>query len=332
MANRDHFGHRRRGRAVRAVAGAVSGVVSGVVAAAALPVGAAGPEPAAAPAVVAAPAVPQTGRLVLSANPATRLAPVPAGIASAAASIELRATIAASFSFTSAATPPPDPAAGLLALGFPGDLGHGDRNAAVQVVQQRLVDLHFEPGPVDGTFGADTTTAVQSFQKVTGRDPTGVVDADLWDALQQPLDVAPMVEGAGPTRAEVDLDRQLLVLWVDGQVRLVTRVSTGALGVTPTPPGRFHVQRRVAGWDPGPHGALYNPLYFNGGIAFHGFASVPLRPASHGCVRIPMVIAEYFPSLIANGTEVYVVDAKHPGIPFDQPAPEQAPPPADAGA
>jgi peptidoglycan hydrolase-like protein with peptidoglycan-binding domain len=326
MANRDHSGHRRRGRAVLAVAGAVSGVV-----AAALPVGAAGPEPAAAPLAAEATGIPLTGRLVLSANPATRLAPVPAGIASAAATIELRATIAASFAFTAAATAP-SPVAGLLALGFPGDLGQGDHSAAVQAVQQRLVELHFEPGPIDGNFGADTTTAVQSFQKITGRDPTGVVDADLWDALQQPLDVAPMVEGAGATRAEVDLDRQLLVLWVDGQVRLVTRVSTGALGVTPTPPGRFHVQRRVRGWDPGPHGALYNPLYFNGGIAFHGFASVPLRPASHGCVRIPMVIAEYFPSLIDNGTEVYVVDARHPGIPFDQPAPEQPPPPADAGA
>jgi lipoprotein-anchoring transpeptidase ErfK/SrfK len=92
------------------------------------------------------------------------------------------------------------------------------------------------------------------------------------------------------------------------------------------------VLRRVRGWDPGPHGALYNPLYFNGGIAFHGFGSVPLRPASHGCVRIPMTIAEDFPSMVANGTEVYVVDGDHPGIPFDQPAPDPPPPPPDAGA
>ena len=250
---------------------------------------------------------------------------------SAAAAIELRATLSASFSFTAPAATPAPPSEGLLAVGFPGDLAGGDRSTAVQAVQQRLVELHFEPGPVDGNFGADTTTAVQSYQKVTGRDPSGVVDEELWSALQQPLDLAPMVEGASPTRAEVDLDRQLLVLWRDGQVILITRVSTGALGVTPTPPGRFHVLRRITGWDPGPHGSLYNPLYFNGGIAFHGYGSVPLRPASHGCVRIPMVIAEYFPDLVENGTEVYVVDERHPGVPFDQPAPEQPPPPADAG-
>jgi len=319
MANSDHSGHRRR--ALLAAAGCVAGVVASAV-----PVGAAGTEP------VAAPTAPVPGRLVLSANPETRLAPRAVDLVSAAASIELRASIADSFAFTAPVTPPPSPADGLLAVGFPGDLAQGDHSAAVQVVQQRLVELHFEPGPVDGSFGADTTTAIQSFQNVTGRDPTGVVDADLWDALQQPLDLAPMVDGAAPTRVEVDLDRQLLVLWQDGQVRLITRVSTGALGVTPTPPGRFHVQRRVAGWDPGPHGALYNPLYFNGGIAFHGFGSVPLHPASHGCVRIPMVIADEFPGLVANGTEVYVVNAGHPGIPFTQPAPPQAPPPADVGA
>jgi peptidoglycan hydrolase-like protein with peptidoglycan-binding domain len=315
MANRDHSGH--GWTAALAVLGAAAAVVS-----VAVPVGAGGPDPLASP---------LTGRLLLAANPDTRLAPAPSDPASAAASIELRATIAASFAFTAPATPPAGPVDALLAIGFPGDLGQGDRSAAVQIVQQRLADLHFEPGPVDGTFGADTTTAIQTFQKVTGRDPTGVVDADVWSALQQPLDLAPMVAGAAPTRAEVDLDRQVLVLWKDGQVALVTRVSSGKRS-TPTPPGRFHVLRRVAGWDPGPHGALYNPLYFNGGIAFHGFASVPLSPASHGCVRIPMTVAQEFPGMVDNGTEVYVVDAAHPGIPFDQPAPEQAPPPPDAGA
>jgi lipoprotein-anchoring transpeptidase ErfK/SrfK len=319
MANRDHSGHKLL--AALALAGSVGSVAASIA-----PVGAAGSEPVAAQAVA-----PLMARLVLAANPATRLAPPIVDPASAAATIELRAAIAASFAFTAPATPLPGPTEGLLAVGFPGDLAQGDRSTAVQVVQQRLVELHFEPGPVDGSFGGDTTTAVQSFQKVTGRDPSGVVDAELWDALQQPLDVAPMVPGGAPTRAEVDLDRQLLVLWQDGRVQLITRVSTGARA-TRTPPGRFHVLRRVSGWDPGPHGSLYNPLYFNGGIAFHGFGSVPLSPASHGCVRIPMTIAEHFPDMVANGTEVYVVDADHPGIPFDQPAPEPAPPPPDAGA
>ena len=46
--------------------------------------------------------------------------------------------------------------------------------------------------------------------------------------------------------------------------------------------------------------------YFNGGIAVHGSGSVPATPASHGCVRIPMHIAERFPGLVANGESIEV--------------------------
>ena len=52
---------------------------------------------------------------------------------------------------------------------------------------------------------------------------------------------------------------------------------------------------------------MYNPYYFNGGIAVHGLASVPSYPASHGCARIPLAIAEYFPTLVSKGEAVYVV-------------------------
>ena len=35
-----------------------------------------------------------------------------------------------------------------------------------------------------------------------------------------------------------------------------------------------------------PLGLLYRPKYFYGGVAIHGFTSVPSQPASHGCVRL----------------------------------------------
>jgi hypothetical protein len=69
-------------------------------------------------------------------------------------------------------------------------------------------------------------------------------------------------------------------------------------------------------------------VYFNYGIAVHGMTSVPNYPASHGCVRIPMQIADYFPSLVKNGDQVFVFDGvKEPEAygaqppPFDQPDP-----------
>ena len=52
-------------------------------------------------------------------------------------------------------------------------------------------------------------------------------------------------------------------------------------------------------------GGMYNPVYFNYGIAIHGAPNVPNEPASHGCIRINNYLAESFPDLIhnASGTE-----------------------------
>ncbi|MGH1492402.1 MAG: L,D-transpeptidase family protein [Acidimicrobiales bacterium] len=42
-------------------------------------------------------------------------------------------------------------------------------------------------------------------------------------------------------------------------------------------------------------------------MAFHGASSVPLYPASHGCIRLPMHVAEYLPGELPNGTPVHVL-------------------------
>jgi hypothetical protein len=55
---------------------------------------------------------------------------------------------------------------------------------------------------------------------------------------------------------------------------------------------------------------MWNPVYFNYGIAVHGAKNVPTEPASHGCIRIPMFIADYFPSLVKNKDLVFVWDGK----------------------
>ena len=53
---------------------------------------------------------------------------------------------------------------------------------------------------------------------------------------------------------------------------------------------------------------MWNPVYFNYGIAVHGAGNVPQYPASHGCVRIPMHVGNYFPSLVAKGDQIFVFD------------------------
>jgi hypothetical protein len=57
-----------------------------------------------------------------------------------------------------------------------------------------------------------------------------------------------------------------------------------------------------------PLGEMYNPVFFISTVfAIHGDTYVPQGPASHGCVRIPMDVAAFFPKMVkAPGTQVHV--------------------------
>ena len=92
----------------------------------------------------------------------------------------------------------------------------------------------------------------------------------------------------------------MLFLVRDGQVVLISHVSTGATGNTPV--GTFHVYRKVVGFD----WVLYYPMYFLRGFAIHGYPDVPAYPASHGCVRIPMWLAPRLFAMNGYGTTVIV--------------------------
>ena len=63
----------------------------------------------------------------------------------------------------------------------------------------------------------------------------------------------------------------------------------------------------ITGWHTSSLGRLYNAQYFIGGYAIHGSLSVPEQPASHGCIRISMYSAEWFPSHAAKGMQVVVL-------------------------
>jgi lipoprotein-anchoring transpeptidase ErfK/SrfK len=167
----------------------------------------------------------------------------------------------------------------------------------VHVLEQRLRELRFALPSLDGYYGLETTQAVFAFQKVHGLALTGRLDARLWRLVSR---AQPPRARYGGTHIEVSKSRQVLFVVRDGKVTLVVHVSTGANGNTPL--GRFHVYRKVVGWD----WVLWYPMYFTGGFAIHGYPSVPAYPASHGCVRVPMWVA---PRLFATspwGQAVYV--------------------------
>lgn len=215
----------------------------------------------------------------------------------------------------------------------------GAKGEEVAAIQQRLIELRFDPGAADGVFGLGTTYAVQAFQKLQGMKPTGEVTPAVEAALASPTLPAPLVPDGGGDRVEIDLPRQLLFLYQGGDLRLISHISTGnkerycakgGCGTAITPVGAHRFMWRYPGWRTSRLGKLYNPVYFTGsGIAIHGSGSVPTYPASHGCVRIPMHIAEYFPGLVSKGDAVYVLDGKTDVGPAPALPAELPPPPPD---
>ncbi len=229
-----------------------------------------------------------------------------------------------------ATTTPTDPkalvqpaAVSLPLLGLGGGLGPGASGAEVEAYQQRLASVGFDPGTVDGQYGEDTTYAVEALQKLMGVTPNGTIGEPERVALNTFRYPDPLQVDGEANRTEIDVTKQVLTLYENHQVRLITTTSTGS-GIdycydTPrdnptrhvceqanTPSGRFTFKEYRDGWDKSPLGQLYNPFYFNGGIAVHGYPSVPTSAASHGCARIPMHIANYFHMLVHVGDPVYV--------------------------
>jgi lipoprotein-anchoring transpeptidase ErfK/SrfK len=176
------------------------------------------------------------------------------------------------------------------------DLRVGSHGASVRELERRLTGLHYAVRR-DGAYGSDDVDAVYAFEKVEGLARTGTVDAALWRRL---LTASVPHARYGGDHVEVDKTRQVIFIVRGGDVALVVPTSTGATGNTPL--GVWHVYRKVAGFD----WVLYYPSYFIGGFAVHGYPDVPPYPASHGCARIPMWIAQTVYSMIPYGTTVYV--------------------------
>ena len=198
-----------------------------------------------------------------------------------------------------------EPAPGYVATGrtleqmvFMPVLGPGSRGRSVYLLEHRLSELHYALAALDGYYGVDTADSVVAFQKLHGLPRTGSVDLRFWRELQRAHVPRPRYGG---DHVEVSKERQILFLVRDGRVTLVVPVSTGATGNTPV--GLWHVYSKVPGYNAK---EMYYSSFFVGAFAIHGYHSVPSYPASHGCVRIPLWVAQRVYSLIDYGTTVYI--------------------------
>ncbi len=180
--------------------------------------------------------------------------------------------------------------------------------------EQKLADLGYWTGPIDGVVDPATRAALIAFQKWEGRALTGRLTIDELEAIRNAA--APVPRDGNYAHVEVDINRQVLLL-VDEKERVrVLPVSTGTekpfvydgqTSIAYTPRGRFVVYEKGVGWEDNLPG-MYYANYISGGIAIHGSNNVPVQPASHGCIRIPVFAAREVSKLLKLGTIVLVYD------------------------
>lgn len=200
-------------------------------------------------------------------------------------------------------------------------LKYGVSGGDVKALQQRLAALKYYPGAADGKFGAYTLEAVWAFQEVQGLTVDGAVGPATARALQHPRAYRAHYPNGGRMRVEVNLRTRVLVVYRSGAVALISHISAGggyvyghgARAITPT--GHFRTTVYLPGWITVPLGTMYNSVFFiRTSYAIHGELTygpdgggVPLKPVSHGCVRIPYDIAQFFHTLVKTpGTSVYI--------------------------
>ena len=179
--------------------------------------------------------------------------------------------------------------------------------SSTRQAQQRLADLgYLLAADVDGKNGPVTQAGVIAFQKWERMGRTGTLNAATLKRLRSASRPTPRRKAPG-VRTEVLLDRQVTLAIRDNRVVRTLHVSTGKAS-TPTPPGEFKVYGRFAKWWSTPFSEwLLWASAFNGGIAFHQLADVPVVAASHGCVRLTAAQAKWLYGFIKVGTQVSVI-------------------------
>jgi lipoprotein-anchoring transpeptidase ErfK/SrfK len=159
-------------------------------------------------------------------------------------------------------------------------------------VEQKLADLGYHPGKVDGVITARTRQALCAWRETNGLPigRHGLRSSDVKSILAA-------TKRPSTTKANgiyVNKTCQVLYQVVNKSYRRIVRVSTGKPGYE-TPSGTGYVWKKWAGWhESGLYSGamMYDSIYFRKdrpGIALHGSASndlVKTYPASHGCVRV----------------------------------------------
>jgi len=173
----------------------------------------------------------------------------------------------------------------------------------VQLVQQQLAALHVYI-PQTGVYDLGTELALDAYHRLHGKGE-GHMTLD-------PPTLTDLLNGVGsfhvryPNQGhheEGDLSDQVLAYTDGANVQWLFPISSGKPS-TPTILGNFQVYLKEPGYLPD---GMYYSSFFHGGYAMHGYDPAPDYPASHGCMRLPIVdaIAAYNWVRIGDWTDTY---------------------------
>jgi peptidoglycan hydrolase-like protein with peptidoglycan-binding domain len=179
--------------------------------------------------------------------------------------------------------------------------GEGERGTDVLVLQRGLYKLGFAV-PVTGYYDPGTSRAVIAFRKTNGMERIGYASAEVFSkVLKGEGAFKPRFPKAG-YHVEFDWSRQVLAFVKRGRAVKTYHSSSGA-PATPTVFGTFTFYRKEPGTN---HLGMVHSNYFIGGYAIHGYKDVPIYPASHGCLRVPIPNALQIDRQISLGMKIMV--------------------------
>lgn len=173
---------------------------------------------------------------------------------------------------------------------------------AWRCIEEELARQGYNTGAVDGHVDHQSVWAVYAFQKVAGLPVNGRFAAAEWDAMVRRPRLQPRRPDLGPNHVEIDLARQLVLLVRDGEVRHAFHTSSGKPS-TPTIRGTFSVYEKR---NTRQANGMYRSIFFIRGYAIHGYPSVPLYPASAGCLRLYDGDADFVFPRVGMGERVTV--------------------------
>lgn len=177
-------------------------------------------------------------------------------------------------------------------------------------LEERLSQLGFDPGPVDGIFDEETKKALTLFQQGKGLEATGIVTEATWKALGE--DCEPVVKEktpppSGKIKIVIQIDEKKLTVYADGKPYKSYPIAIGK-PETPSPIGEWKIINKSVHWGSG-FGTRWMGLNVPWGIyGIHG-TNKPWSigtAASHGCFRMFNQHVEEIYPWIKVGTPVLV--------------------------